>query len=137
MRTRVVDLTKEPPTIWVRGQADGGLVEIPRADLRLLLNDRLLVCEPHALGAEEDVLKAEGHMRSEPRAGGECVYCAEARPMQQHPRDLWGNDICGADFMAGTICTMPPDHAETMGRGCEAYCQRCEGDWYDETCECG
>ena len=47
-------------------------------------------------------------------------------------KDAHGNPICGQDFMAGTICTLPPDHD-----GFHApICQECGGDWYASECTC-
>ena len=45
-------------------------------------------------------------------------------------RDWAGNLICGADFMAGTICTRPPEHPGAH----LAQCQSCGGDWELGTC---
>lgn len=39
---------------------------------------------------------------------------------------------CGHDFMAGTICSLQPNHEGPHA----PICQICEGDWYDGTCEC-
>lgn len=46
--------------------------------------------------------------------------------------DIHGNPICGQDFMAGTICSLPPDH-EGFHR---AICQGCGRDWYIGECRC-
>lgn len=48
-------------------------------------------------------------------------------------RDRAGNPICGEDFMAGTICTLAPDHDGPHA----PICQTCGGDWYLGTCTCG
>lgn len=46
--------------------------------------------------------------------------------------DHAGNPCCGQDFMAGTICSLPPGHPGPHG----ADCQTCGGDWINETCTC-
>lgn len=114
-------------TVWV------GDKQIPVGDLRWAINDEVLVCEPHMLAAEEAELRARGAITMEPRAGGDCVYCLEGKPIQVHPTDFAGRPICGQDFMAGTICTLAPGH--------EGYhapaCQGCGYDPYvGEECIC-
>lgn len=47
--------------------------------------------------------------------------------------DHAGNPCCGEDFMAGTICSLPPGHPGPHGTDC----QTCGGDWMNETCTCG
>lgn len=61
-----------------------------------------------------------------------CVLCQAGVVPDTTLRDRWGNPICGADFMAGTICTDLPGH----GGPHSPTCQRCGGDWYASTCGC-
>ena len=46
--------------------------------------------------------------------------------------DHGGNRCCGQDFMAGTICSLPPGHPGAHG----TTCQVCSGDWYMGGCAC-
>lgn len=46
--------------------------------------------------------------------------------------DHGGNRCCGQDFMAGTICSLPPGHPGPHG----TTCQVCSGDWYMGGCAC-
>ena len=49
-----------------------------------------------------------------------------------HYVDRAGRLACGADFMAGTICSLPAGH---LGPD-EAACLDCGGDWMLDTCTC-
>lgn len=46
--------------------------------------------------------------------------------------DQNGHPMCGASFMAGTICSDKPGHSG--GHSC--VCQECGGDWMNGTCTC-
>ena len=53
-------------------------------------------------------------------------------PFDFTEEDSWGNPVCGQDFMAGTICTLPPEHDGAH----RPICQNCGQDWYMGDCKC-
>jgi hypothetical protein len=50
----------------------------------------------------------------------------------RHYEDSAGRLACGADFMAGTICSLRAGHVGPDA----ATCLDCGGDWVNETCTC-
>lgn len=117
-------------TVYVNG------TPVAISDLRYDFADgsgqHLIVCDAHTQWAQN---RCGNYLRTSIDPSGPipaCVACTNAEPIETHPVDSRGRTYCGQDFMAGTICTLPPDHDGHHA----PICQECNGDWYDGTCTC-
>lgn len=116
-------------------QAPDVIVATSAAPMALRVDgDRLHLCRAH----RRQVMQADvdWYVLPSPHWAVPCDHCvagvASTGVGQQEQVDRHGNPICGRSFMAGTICTLWPDHDGAH----EPTCQECGGDWYVQRCIC-